>query len=153
MNVGSLKMSAMDLQRIHCSKCGDPIGFWPEDLRGFHQNIYPLPRIRCPGKGAHPSLHEVTETIRGRFVERFTLHYPETPWLVRRGYRFVGPPFLPFLFIAIFLGVRRAEHECYKKIYIGGKLLIFTPLARNFYTRKYWSNVRKLLCESHRIFP
>lgn len=122
---------------IHCSKCGDVIGVWPGDIRNIKRdNIHPTPR--CPGRGNHQRPGVAAAYTHWCLVEEFFFHYPETN-TKEHVYRYIGPPWWPFLPLAFLLVVKREPHERFKKMRLSGKILLWLP-----YRWVFWKKLRKI---------
>jgi len=123
---------------IRCSKCGEVIGVWPDDLRSIapRDNIHPM--VRCGGKGNHLRPREESSCIRWGIVEEFLFHYTETN-TTERAYRYIGPPWWPILAFGFLCFVKREPYERYKKIRLSGKILLWLPNQLAF-----WKKLRKI---------
>lgn len=121
---------------IHCSHCGDVIGVWPIHMYYFKKtNVFPM--LRCPGKNHHHKVREWSRLCCFGLVECFIERYSETKTSVS-GYRYCGPPNLSVLIFAMLFGVKKRRNEHYRKIRIGGRLLVWTP-----FHKKFWQELRQ----------
>lgn len=123
---------------IHCAKCGDVVGVWPSDLGGLAErdNIYPM--IRCAGRGKHLRPNKKTVRAYWGLVEEFFFHYQETD-TQEHAYRYIGPPWWPFIPLAFLFVVKREPHERFKKLRLSGKIILWLPGRWVF-----WKKLRKV---------
>lgn len=122
---------------IHCAKCGDIIGVWPDDIRNLtRDNIHPM--LRCPGRGNHQRPGVVGARTHWCIVEEFFFHYPETN-TKERAYRYIGPRWWPFLVLAFLFLVKYEPHERFKKLRLSGKVVLWLP-----YRWVFWKKLCKI---------